>query len=139
MKRKLFNVVIYGMLFWSMLSAIYVTLPPNYQAMLPFMNTGTAIVGGFTTLLTGTGGLAVQHYLRKTSDYNADLNKALVDKVIYIIDEYKVMKDVVTNLTDEQKLTNKLIATELKTKLDNPMLTTKARELIEGVLDVTKE
>ena len=139
MKQKIFNIIVYTSLFWAILSAIYVSLPIEYQAMLPFMNEGTAIVGGITTLFTGTGGLAVQHFLHKTKTYNQDLNKALVDKVLFIIDEYKIMEDKFEELKKSTDKTNSLIGASLRTKLDNPMLTDTARELIEGVTNDKKE
>ena len=132
--KKIFNVGIYVALLWSIFSAVYISLPIEYQAMLPNMNEGTAIISGITTFFTGTGGLAVQHYLLKTKSYNEDLNKTLVEKVMLIIDAYKEVKETNQKLIEETELNNKLLKISLKAKLDNPTLTNTSRSAIEGAI-----
>jgi hypothetical protein len=132
--KSIFNVLVYSALLWSILSAIYVALPIEYQAMLPFMNEGTAIIGGVTTALGGTGGLAVVHFLNKTKYDNTQVNKTVVEQFLTIKEEYGIMKDKVDKLESGVQTNNKLLKIDLKTKLDNPLITDTARQAIEGAI-----
>lgn len=146
MKSKLFNVVVYSMLGWSIVSAGYLALPIEYQEMLPQMNWIIALVSGGSTALLGTGGLVVQSFISKTKLDTSNKINEISNVIIQLVDEYKTLKTEYKNLqTENAELknaileNNKLLKIDLKTKLDNPMTTNTARVMIEGVINESKK
>jgi hypothetical protein len=134
MKTKIFNIVVYTMLSWSMLSAGYLALPVEYQEMIPQMNWLMAVVGGGSTLLLGSGGLAVNAYINKARiESNAKYN-LLGNEFLKLADNYKEMKDEVTLLRSDMAINNKLLKIDLKTKLSNPLIDEAAKALVEGAI-----
>jgi len=55
MKNKIFNIIVYAMLGWSIVSAGYMALPVEYQAMIPDFNWLTALISGGSTMMLGIG------------------------------------------------------------------------------------
>jgi len=134
MKKKLLNIAIYVLLGWSMLSAGYLALPVEYQEMLPQMNWLTAVVSGGSTFLLGSGGLALQRMLNKTNkDYTTKYIQ-LGQEFLNLKGKYDELGVKVDGLESTNKELVKLLKIDLQSKLDNPMLTDKARALIEGAI-----
>lgn len=122
------------MLAWSILSAVYVALPVEIQAMLPQMNWITAVISGGSTALIGTGGLVVRSWLdnaRKVSDDKLNLFAA---NIMQLRESYNTVATKYDELTAATNYNNQLLAVDLRTKLDNPMITDTARQLITQVL-----
>jgi hypothetical protein len=132
-KGKLFNLAVYTMLAWSVISAGYLALPIELQEQLPQMNWLTAVVSGGATFLLGSGGLAVQSMLLKMKKSNSEKDNLMVDKFLKIVDGYKEMVISNEKLNDSITHNNKLLEVSLKTKLSNPMLDNTARDMIEQV------
>lgn len=133
-KTALFNITVYSMLAWSILSAVYVALPVEIQAMLPQMNWITAVISGGSTALIGTGGLVVRSWLdnaRKVSDDKLNLFAA---NIMQLRESYNTVATKYDELTAATNYNNQLLAVDLRTKLDNPMITDTARQLITQVL-----
>lgn len=134
MKAKIFNVVVYSMLGWSILSAVYLALPVEYQEMLPQMNWLTAVISGGSTALLGSGGLAVQSFMTKAK-VTADTKYVdIASKFLKLVDEYKALEAKYNDVVKAIEENNTLLKVELKTKLDNPLITETSRQAIEGVL-----
>jgi len=134
MKTKLFNVLVYTMLGWSVLSAVYLALPVEYQAMIPQFNWLTALISGGSTGLLGTGALAVQSFLNKAKATSNETFTLLKDNYTEIVNEYKILKAQYAELKTTLDYNNELLKTELKTKLSNPMITAEAEQLIKQVI-----
>jgi len=134
MKKQFLNIAVYVLLGWSMLSAGYLALPVEYQEMLPQMNWLTAVVSGGSTLVLGTGGLALQRILSKTSQDYTTKYIELGQEFLNLKSEYDKLGDKVNELQSTNKDLFKLLKVDLEAKLDNPMLTDKARALIEGAI-----
>ena len=134
MKTKIFNVLVYTMLGWSVLSAVYLALPVEYQSMIPEFNWLTALISGGSTGLLGTGALAVQSFLNKAKATSNDTFTLLKDNYTEIVNEYKILKVQYTELQQTLAYNNELLKTELKTKLSNPMITAEAEQLIKQVI-----
>lgn len=135
LKTALFNITVYTMLVWSILSATYLALPVEIQAMLPQMNWLTAVVSGGSTALIGTGGLVVRSWLdnaRKVSDDKLNLFAA---NIMQLRESYNTVATKYDELTAATNYNNQLLAVELRTKLTNPMITDAARTLITEVLN----
>lgn len=139
MKKKLLNIAIYVMLGWTMLSAGYLALPVEYQEMLPHMNWLTAVVSGGSTFVLGSGGLALQRMLNKTSSDYTNKYIQLGQEFLNLKGEYGKLGIRIDDLETVNKELIKLLKINLNTKLDNPLLTDKARALIEGVLNEEKD
>lgn len=134
MKKKILNVAIYVLLGWSILSAGYLALPVEYQEMLPQMNWLTAVVSGGSTFILGSGGLALQRMLNKTNKDYTDKYIQLGQEFLNLKNEYDKLGSRIDNLETVNKELIKLLKIDLNTKLDNPLLTDKARALIEGAI-----
>ena len=135
MKKALFNITVYGMLAWSILSAVYLALPVEYQAMLPDFNWLTAVISGGSTMLLGTGGLAVQTWLSKARTSSDEKYNLLGTKFLTLVDNYKTLEAKYDTVVSATTRNNQLLEVDLATKLSNPMLTDTARALINQVLN----
>ena len=133
-KTKIFNIVVYAMLFWSILSAGYLALPAEYQEMLPQMNWLVAVISGGSTALLGSGGLAVQAYLAKAKTTSDTKFNLLKDNYLQLVDHYISLENQYKELKTSVDYNNKLLAVDLKTKLDNPLITETSEQLIKQVL-----
>ena len=134
MKKTLFNIVIYSMLGWSTISAVYLALPIEYQAMIPEFNWLTALISGGSTALLGTGALTVQTFLTKAKATSNETFSMLKANYSEIVNEYRILKAQYEELKTTVAYNNELLKVELKTKLTNPMTTDTAAELIKQVI-----
>jgi hypothetical protein len=141
MKEKIFNIVVYGMLTYTVAVAGYGALPAEYQNMIPF-NWVTALVSGGTTGLLGTAGLVMKSYLDKAKvEANNKFNllaksyEQVVNAYQTVNSELKDIKNQFSMTREELNITRKLIETDLRAKLSNVLIDEEVRKLIEGVLD----
>lgn len=134
MKTKLFNVLVYTMLGWSVLSAVYLALPVEYQAMIPQFNWLTALISGGSTGLLGTGALTVQSFLNKAKATSNETFTLLKDNYTEIVNEYKILKIQLEEVKSTFEYNNELLRAELKAKLSNPMITEEVKSLLEQVI-----
>lgn len=134
MKTKLFNVLIYTMLGWSVLSAVYLALPVEYQEMLPQMNWLTALISGGSTALLGTGGLAVQTFLTKAKATTNETFSMLKENYSEIVNEYRILKAQYNELKSTLEYNSTLLRAELKAKLSNPLIDEEVKALLEQVI-----
>ena len=134
MKTKLFNVVVYSMLGWSILSATYLALPIEYQEMLPQFNWLTAVISGGSTMLLGTGGLAVKTFLTNARVQSDSKYLLLGEKFLELTTKYEVLHSDYQTVVSAIDRNNLLLSIDLKTKLSNPLIDATAKALIEGVL-----
>jgi len=141
MKQKIFNVVVYSMLAYTMLNAGYITLPVEYQEMIPQWNQLVAIVSGGSTFLLGMGGLTVQSYLNNAK-HEADSKFNLLAQNYLNLEKkydgldtrYNSIVKAVEKQTHSIERTNKLLTAELQAKLSNPMIDEQVKLIIEGVI-----
>jgi hypothetical protein len=142
MKQKLFNVVVYGLLAFSVVNAGYLALPVELQDMIPQYNDLMAIVMGGSTSLLALGGLKVQDYMNRAkteadSKFNllAQNYLNLERKYDVIENSYKILKNAQDLTTKAVERNNELLKVDLQAKLSNPMIDAKVEELIKGVID----
>ena len=141
MKKALFNIVVYGMLAWTMITAGYMALPIEIQEMLPQMNWITAVISGSSTLLVGSGGLAVQSFLLKARTASDSKYKVVADKYLEVADAYNSLDTKYDNLENKYDglkesvdRNNLLQEASLQAKLSNPLIDAETKKLIEDVL-----
>ena len=134
MKTKIFNVIVYSMLGWSILSATYLALPVEYQAMIPQFNWLTALISGGSTALLGTGGLAVSTFLNKVKATTDEKVNLVASQFIELVNKYDEVVVKYNALIESVDYNNLLLKADLKTKLSNPLITQESKELIEQVL-----
>lgn len=143
MKKKILNIVTFAMIGWGAISATYLALPPEIKELLPNMNWVTAVVSGGSTTLLGAISIYVRGYVNKSNIANNEALSGLTNFYIQSKEEYakfiEYQKEVITAYKDMKASTdrnNELLEAVLQTKLDNPLLTDTARELINNVLGV---
>lgn len=141
-KKILFNVIVYTLLGWSIVSAGYLALPPEYQEMLPNMNWLTAIVSGGSTGLLGTGGLYLISKLKSSDASTSEKITLVASEFINITNDYKSMKSEVSGVRKENlelkaliQENNELQKINLEAKLSNPFISEATAKAIEGVLN----
>ncbi len=134
MKTKIFNVIVYSMLGWSILSATYLALPVEYQAMLPEFNWLTALISGGSTALLGTGGLAVSNFLNRVKTATDDKVNLVASQFIELANKYDEVIVKYDELIESVDYNSRLLQVELQTKLSNPLITDESKALIEQVL-----
>ena len=140
MKTKIFNLVTYSFLIYSILCAVFVALPQEYQDKLPQFNWVTALVSGGSTALIGTGGVVVNSFMNKTRQDSTIKYASISEKYLEIKDAYKCLNDEIIELRNEYvslnnllKRNNQLLETDLKAKLSNPLIEAEVKKMIEGV------
>lgn len=141
LKNALFNVLVYSMLAWSILSAAYVSLPPEYQALIPQFNWLTALISGGATGVVGIAGLTFKAFIGNAKIESDKKYQTLVKEYLELANAYKLVRDEVTSVKLELNTTNinlgemiDLVKIDLQAKLSNPLIDQKVKELIEGVL-----
>ena len=142
MKKKLFNVVVYGLLAFAIVNASYLALPPELQAMIPQYNDLVAIVMGGSTALMSFGGLKVQEYLNSAKTESSEKFNVLAENYLalekkynVIENSYKIMKAAQDLTTKAVERNNQLLEVDLQAKLSNPMIDEEVKKLIESVID----
>lgn len=133
--KTLFNVTVYSMLGWSILSATYLALPIELQEMLPQMNWITAVVSGGSTALLGTGGLTVKTLLMKAKTDSNDKYFLLGNEFLKLVDKYNELNNKYDTVDASIERNSQLLEVSLRAKLSNPLIDAKVKELIEGVLN----
>ena len=63
--KVVLDVFIYACLMWAILSAVYMGLEPETQALFPQMNWLVALIGGGSTVVIGVSGFLVKGFLNK--------------------------------------------------------------------------
>ena len=134
MKKTLFNIVIYSMLGWSTISAVYLALPIEYQAMIPEFNWLTALISGGSTALLGTGALTVQTFLTKAKATSNETFSMLKANYSEIVNEYRILKAQYSELKSTLEYNSTLLRAELKAKLSNPLIDEEVKALLEQVI-----
>jgi len=138
MKKKLFNALTYTLLGVSLLSMAYV-LVPEFQELVPDLGVPTAVIVAIGTFFMSGGYVLVSAFIKKEQNKFDNLSNILAEKFLEMANHYKEL----TKKLEENDRTNKelvkLEKIQLKTKLDNPLITKSAKELIEGVLDDKKK
>lgn len=139
--RKLFAIISYGLLLLSLINTIFLNLPPELQERLlltPEIAWLLAIVSGGV----GSGGLAVLEVLKGFEKRNDTKVNMLIENHLSDKKEQKETNQRITALekTNDQllKAINRLInlqEVDLQSKLSNPFIEKKVKELIEGELD----
>lgn len=144
MKKKLFNIVTYTMLFYSIFAAIYAAVP-QLQEALPWLTLPTIVVsGGFTGVL-GSAGLVVQSFLTKARQEADTQFLGLVDylekvsiKINDVLEENKRLRSDIIKSNESLDLSvkrnNELQETHLKIKKDDILIDEKSKQLLEEVL-----
>jgi len=141
-KKVLFDIVVYSMLVWTILSAGYVSLPPEYQALIPQFNWLTALISGGTTGVLGLAGVTLKAYLSKAQVESDSKFKLLAGEYLQVVEQYKLMQGELTATKTELVANNEIVAkmiellkVDLSAKLSNPLIDAKVKELIAGVIN----
>lgn len=148
MKTKLFNVIVYGLLFYSILTGVHAALPEQYQ-IAGFTNI-TALISGASTALVGSAGLAMKSWLTSAKVTAETKQIEIYKEFIKIAEDYKALK---VELADNKHVASEqysettarlmrlttLIEADLKAKLSNRLIDQEVRETISGVLEDEKE
>lgn len=136
--KRLFNLATYLFIFWSVFSATYLALPVEYQEMIPFVNEAIVIVSGVSTLLLGSGGLTVLHFLSKTEDEGAKKHLELLEQLVMTNKRIDVMENAhkkdIKGLAEAVRENTKVNQAQLELKLDNKFITDQAREVVEKIM-----
>lgn len=90
LKNALFNVLVYSMLAWSILSATYVSLPPEYQALIPQFNWLTALISGGATGVVGIAGLTFKAFIGNAKIESDKKYQTLVKEYLELANAYKL-------------------------------------------------
>lgn len=137
--RKLFNFISILMLLWTIISGIYLALPPEYKALIPEFNWLTALVSGGSTGILGSTIILVDKQLKKQDISNSNKYLELAKKFLDIREDYKALKEELKQEREELKetkelldATNKLISIDLESKLSNPLVENFIKEKIRG-------
>lgn len=145
-KNAIFNVLVYSMLGWTILSATYVSLPPDIQALVPQFNWLTAVISGGATGVMGIAGVSLKAFINKAQGESDTKYKLLAHEYLQVVEEYKAMKNELTATKQEIARTNESVArvsnlleVDLKAKLSNPLIDKTVKEMIEGVVNGEQE
>lgn len=150
--KKLLNVVVYGLLVYSILAGVHASLPVEYQ-ISGFSNL-TALVSGASTALVGSAGVYLKSLLKKTETTTDEKVGEVVKGFIELAQQLKTLKDEVAKLTTEtEKIANerfkaqlkatkrltRLVETDLQAKLSNKFIDEEVRALIKGTIEDEEE
>lgn len=146
MKKALFNIVVYALLLWSLLTGVYAVLPQDVKDLIPQFNGLTAIISGGSAALIGSGGLVFKTWLAKAQTESNDKYKDVVEKFLMITDKYgelanqykrleSVLHESTQKYAERIKTLETLLKVDLQAKLSNKLIDEEVRRLLEGVLD----
>lgn len=133
-KGKLFNIGVYTLLGYSILSFVYLSLPVEYQDILD-LDWLTALVSGSSTFLLGSGAVAVRAFLAKAKNEQLDMNKTATEKYLSLVEHYKQLQADYQEVKAQNNELIKLLKIDLNAKLSNPLIDEEARRQIEGALN----
>jgi hypothetical protein len=134
LKGKLFNIGVYTLLGYSILSFVYLSLPVEYQDILD-LDWLTALVSGSSTFLLGSGAVAVRAFLTKAKNEQLDMNKTATEKYLSLVEHYKQLQADYQEVKAQNNELIKLLKIDLNAKLSNPLIDEEARRQIEGALN----
>lgn len=135
---SLFNLAIYAMLLWAVLSAVYMALDPVHQETFSFMTKGIALVGGSSTFLLGSGGLTIKHFLNKTENENAKNYFELAGKFVTLAEKHnqleKKFDKKISELLTAVEENTKVSKAQLELKLDNKFIGEQAKMVVNKIM-----
>lgn len=141
-KKVLFDIVVYAMLVWTIVSAGYISLPPEYQALIPQFNWLTALISGGTTGVLGLAGVTVKSFITRAKTESDAKYQLLANEYLQVVEQYKILQSEIgtttTKLADNNEMVSQLIElvkVDLQAKLSNPLIDAKVKELIAGVIN----
>jgi hypothetical protein len=142
MKKALFNITVYSMLGWSIISFGYFALPPEIQALIPQFNWVSSLISGSSTALLGFGGVAVQQYIARAQTKAAEKYTLLAENFISLESKYQTVADtnIALQLSNQRlerkvdRMTN-LVEADVRAKLSNPLIDSEIKKLIESKLN----
>lgn len=139
---KLFNILVFALLVFSIINGAYLSLNPEIQEKyFSWYNQAYATINAVWAGLGGLGGTAVIHFITKAKDEADDKYYLLRSEYREVKEGYNELKTEVLGLKDEvnqykqeQAETNKLIKINLEAKLDNDLVDAKVKETINVAL-----
>ena len=139
--KVVLDVFIYACLFWAILSAVYMGLEPETQALFPQMNWLVALIGGGSTFLIGVSGFLVKAFLNKATNETQASKIEVLEKFLTLTKEYealdksqKVTAENVNKLIAKVEENTRLQKANLELKLSNKYIEQEARERVEGYI-----
>lgn len=139
--KVVLDVFIYACLIWAILSAVYMGLEPETQALFPQMNWLVALIGGGSTFLIGVSGFLVKAFLNKASNQTQSTYTDLLEKFLTITKEYealdksqKITAENIKKLEAKVEENTRLQKANLGLKLSSPYIEEEARKLVEGYI-----
>ena len=142
MKKVIFNIIIYVFLIYALACVAYMTLPAEYQEMLPQFNWLTALVSGGSTAVLGGGGLAISAMSKKSKMEMIDKFSLVANNYITLEKKYDIIIEGQKNKEKRDieidrllRRVEKLLEADLGAKLSNTLIDAKTKEMIEGVLN----
>ena len=139
--KVVLDVFIYACLMWAILSAVYIGLEPETQALFPQMNWLVALIGGGSTFLIGVSGFLVKAFLNKASNQTQSTYTDLLEKFLTITKEYealdksqKITAENIKKLEAKVEENTRIQKANLELKLSSPYIEEKSRKLVEGYI-----
>lgn len=139
--KVVLDVFIYACLIWAILSAVYMGLEPETQALFPQMNWLVALIGGGSTFLIGVSGFLVKAFLNKASNQTQSTYTDLLEKFLTITKEYealdksqKITAENIKKLEAKVEENTRIQKANLELKLSSPYIEEKSRKLVEGYI-----
>lgn len=144
--RKIFNFISIIMLLWTIISGAYLALPAEYKELIPEFNWLTALISGGSTGVLGASILVVDSFIKKNK---VDVDSKYIDLATKFLEirsdydnikaKYKELETKINENTNVQNATNnaleetnRLLKIDLESKLSNPLVEEKIKELIRG-------
>lgn len=149
--KRLFDVVVYGLLVFSIAAGLHAALPPEYQVE-GFTNL-TALVSGASAGLIGSAGLTFKTWLAKAKTESDKKYVQVATQFLQVIDQYKELEtkyEVVANkFAEYEKKTIQqyhlvgdkldkialLVKAEIDAKLSSKLIDAEVKAILEGAID----
>ena len=134
--KVVLDVFIYACLMWAILSAVYMGLEPETQALFPQMNWLVALIGGGSTFLIGVSGFLVKAFLNKASNQTQSTYTDLLEKFLTITKEYealdksqKITAENIKKLEAKVEENTRIQKANLELKLSSPYIEEKIEKI----------
>ncbi len=159
MKSKILSILSYGLIGYTTGAALIQGIP-ELNALIPQFTTQIAVWTGLPAATLGSIGLSVQNYISKARKSDIQINQGMANavtdlhnKIMNIATMYEqskgdikvFSKEITSMITDvkneyilmrnDVKELAKLVKIDMESKLSNPLIDEKVKELIEGVLN----
>lgn len=159
MKSKILSILSYGLIGYTAGAALIQGIP-ELNALIPQFTTQIAVWTGLPAVTLGSIGLSVQNYISKARKSDIQINQGMANavtdlhnKIMNIATMYEqskgdikvFSKEITSMITDvkneyilmrnDVKELAKLVKIDMESKLSNPLIDEKVKELIEGVLN----